>query len=256
MVRYALLGSGSSANAYIFEHGESSVLVDNGFSCRELLRRAEKGGFDPSQIRWILLTHVHGDHLKGVEVLSRRLGVPVVHHKDLNLEDFVKGPLHDQILLTPGENRRLGPLTVFPFETSHDVPYSLGYTLELGGRRFCLITDTGVISQEMASCAAHSDVLFLEANYCSKMLKEGPYPPALKRRIVSNRGHLSNEKAVAFLNNLGKSPKKRLRLVYLCHLSGTNNDPKVVQAHLDEHLTWPGEVKICPKGAMLPTSRI
>lgn len=256
MVRYAVLGSGSSANAYIFESEGFSFVVDNGFSCRELLRRAEKAGFDPSFIRYVLLTHVHGDHLKGIEVLSRKLRIPVVRHESLNLSAHVNGALHGQIGVTPGETHRLGPLTVFPFETSHDALHSLSYAFELGGKRFCLITDTGKVSREMASCAVHSDVLFLEANYCPRMLEEGPYPPFLKRRIASEQGHLSNQEAVAFLNRLGESKVRRLELAYLCHLSGTNNDPEVVQAHLDENLIWPGEVRICPKGAMSPVGTL
>ncbi len=252
MVRYAVLGSGSSANAYIFQTGGFSFIVDNGFSARELIRRVQAGGFDLSSIRYILLTHTHSDHLKGVEVLSRQLGIPVVRHHDLDLMPFLKGSLPGQIPVVPGETLRLGPLSLYPFETSHDALHSLSYAFELEGRRFCVITDTGVVTRQMASCAVHSDILFLESNYCPEMLERGPYPVFLQRRIASDQGHLSNHAAVAFLNQVGQAKGLRLQRVYLCHLSGTNNDPEVVQEHLDRNLTWPGRVEICPKGLMSP----
>ena len=250
MVRYAVLGSGSSANAYIFQTEGFSFIIDNGFSARELIRRVLAGGFDPSLIRYILLTHTHTDHLKGVEVLSRQLGIPVVRHYNLDLHPFLKGPLAGQIPAIPGEALRLGPLSVFPFETSHDALHSMSYAFELMGLRFCVITDTGVVTSQMASCAVHSDILFLESNYCPEMLERGPYPLFLQRRIASDQGHLSNQAAVAFLNQLGQTKRLRLQRVYLCHLSGTNNNPEVVQDHLDRHLCWPGRVEICPKGIM------
>ena len=252
MVRYAVLGSGSSANAYIFQTEGFSFVIDNGFSARELIRRARAGGFDPALIRYILLTHTHSDHLKGVEVLARQLGIPVVRHHSLDLLPFLKGPLPGQIPAVPGETLRLGPLKLFPFETSHDALHSLSYAFDLLGRRFCVITDTGVVTSRMASCAVHSDVLFLESNYCPGMLERGPYPVFLQRRIASDQGHLSNQAAVDFLNQLGQSGRLRLKRVYLCHLSGTNNHPEVVQEHLDRYLTWTGRVDICPKGLMSP----
>jgi len=251
-VRYAVLGSGSSANAYIFQTGDFSVLVDNGFSCRELLSRAEKFGFDPSCIRYILLTHIHGDHLRGVEVLSRKLKIPVIRHEELNLTARCRGPLGGQIPVRPGEKTVLGPLVIHPFETSHDAPFSVSYALELWGARFCLITDTGQISRRMSLYARHSDVLFLEANYCDRMLEEGPYPWHLKRRIASEQGHLSNRAALDFLNHLAEGKPSRLSRVFLCHLSGTNNDPEVVEELLSRELRWKGDFRVCAKGTAHP----
>ena len=248
MVRFAVLGSGSSANAYIFEYGSFSFLIDNGFSCREVLKRAEKLGFDIEKIQYIFLTHTHSDHLKGVEVLSRKLKIPVVRHRDLNMNAHFRGPVHGQIEIIPGEKLKLGPLTVHPFETSHDAAFSLSYAFEIGDRRFCLITDTGIITGEMMKFAIHSDTLFLESNYCPDMLENGPYPLFLKERIASEQGHLSNRDAVEFLNHIGESKKSRLKEVFFCHLSGTNNEPEVLEKEVAANLQWRGRWKICPKG--------
>ena len=248
MVRYAVLGSGSSANAYIFEYKGFSFLIDNGFSAKEVLRRAVKLGFDPDNIKYLILTHTHGDHLKGIEVLSRKLNVPVVRHHEIDLFSHCRGELAGQIDAVPGEKLSLGPLLLHPFHTSHDAPFSLSFAFELGDRRFCLITDTGVITAEMYKFAVHSDILFLEANYCPEMLKNGPYPGYLKKRIASEQGHLSNFDALEFLNHIQNAKQSRLAEVYFCHLSGTNNEPEQLEETLNANLEWKGRYTICPKG--------
>jgi len=248
MVRFAVLGSGSSANAYIFESKGFSFIIDNGFSCKELLRRVEKLGFDPANIKYLILTHTHSDHLKGMEVLSRKLQLPLVRHHELDMFAYCKGPLAGEIDAVPGEKLKLGPLTLHPFETSHDSFGSLSYAFELGDKRFCLITDTGVITKEMMKYAVHSDILFLEANYCPDMLENGPYPWHLKKRIFSEEGHLSNDDAIDFLNHISQIKTSRLTEVYFCHLSGTNNEPEVLEEQIISDLRWKGRYEICPKG--------
>ncbi len=251
MVKYAVLGSGSSANSYIFECGNFSFIIDNGFSCKEVLHRAEKLGFDTEKIKYIALTHTHSDHMKGVEVLSRKLKIPVIRHHELNLATHCRGAIHGQIKIIPGEKCLLGPLTLHPFATSHDAPFSLSYAFELGERRFCLITDTGMITRDMMKYALHSDTLFLESNYCPDMLENGPYPYFLKQRIFSDHGHLSNRDAVDFLNHISDVKGSRLSRVFFCHLSGTNNEPGVLEEELVETLRWKGEYHICPKGVLV-----
>lgn len=250
-VRYAVLGSGSSANAYIFEYNGFSFLIDNGFSCKEVLRRAEKLGFDPGLIKYVFLTHTHSDHMKGIEVLSRKLMIPVVKHQKLDMTAYCRGAIHGQIDVVPGEKLKLGPLTVHSFDTSHDAPHSISYAFAIGESRFCLITDTGVITREMFNFAVNSDTLFLESNYCPRMLREGPYPGYLKDRIFSEYGHLSNRDAVEFLNHIARTKNSRLSKVYFCHLSGTNNEPEVLERELNENLKWNGIYEVCPKGTLV-----
>ena len=253
-LKYAVLGSGSSANSYIFEYRDTSFFVDNGFSCKAAMDRAVSLGFDLSKVQCIFLTHDHHDHFKGVELLSRKVHAPVVTHNQLNLRRKVKKNLYKQIGIEPGRRFSRDDFSFQAFPTSHDAEHSVSYHFRLGPAAFTLITDTGSVSQEMYDLAAASDVLFLEANYDETMLKEGPYHPVLKDRILSHRGHLSNSDAVSFLNRLGEDPASRLREVYFCHLSSTNNSPEVLERYIGEHLTWRGEWVVCPKGETVDCS--
>ncbi len=247
-MRFAVLGSGSSANSYIFEDENGSYLFDNGFSCREVSRRAETAGFDLSRLKFIFLTHIHSDHLKGVASLSRKHGVPVVAHRDLHLQDYINGETAGKLDILEGRSYRDGGLTFEAFGTSHDAPFSLGYHFTLGGISFTLMTDTGISTEEMRQCVLRSDVLFLEANYDETMLEEGPYPRFLKNRISSDLGHLSNKAAITFLN--GFKPDDKLKQVFFCHLSGNNNCPEVLRKSIEENLRWKGRYRILQKGEL------
>jgi len=250
MLKYAVLGSGSCANAYIFQLEGFAFAIDNGFSCLEFLRRARRLGFDPRRLSLIFLTHTHADHLKGVETLSRRCRIPVVAHVDLPPYAFSARGSQRVLPVQPSREYLFEPLAITPFLTSHDAPFSLGYHFRLGERRFTLITDTGEVSEEMVAYAACSDVLFLEANYDPAMLEAGGYPEFLKERIRSTQGHLSNLAAISFLNRLSSNGRRRLALVYFCHLSENNNSPARLQEEIDRSLTWRGEYVICPRGAI------
>lgn len=237
-----MLGSGSSGNSYIFENGEFSFLIDAGFSGRELLRRASDFDFDQKNIRYIFLTHEHIDHTKGGRILAERLKIPLITNRTIN---------------SAGESASqsdFGELTITPFSTSHDAPGSVSYTFSFSGTRVTIITDTGIITEEMKQYARKSDILFLEANHNLEMLKSGPYPYYLKKRILSSRGHLSNLDAISLLNSLSApSPQMELfdstspSLIYFCHLSGTNNSPEQLEEDMVQNLTWEGKWVICEK---------
>ena len=216
-VRYAVLGSGSSANAYIFENDDFSFIIDNGFSLKELTRRAGIAGFELSKVKFILLTHTHSDHFTGVGTLSRKFKIPVVVHHYLPDEDFNKMKPYSRLDVVPGKEYNFDSLSFTPFSTSHDACCPLGYYFSFGGKIFMLLTDTGQVSEEMHSYASKTDTLFLEANYSEELLMTGVYPGFLKKRISSNKGHLSNDDAIEFLNTMEDSIPG---MVYLCHLSG------------------------------------
>lgn len=108
-----------------------------------------------------------------------------------------------------------------------------------------LLTDTGVITKEMHGYAGKTDILFLEANYSEELLMTGPYPGFLKNRISSDKGHLSNDDAIEFLNSMKKSTPD---MVYLCHLSDSNNSPACIEQDLKLKLKWKGDIQICKKG--------
>ena len=251
-LRYAVLGSGSSANSYIFDYNGFSFIVDNGFSCKQAVERAQKLGFDPDNVKYIFLTHSHDDHFRGIEVLSRKLKAPVVLHEELNVNRKIKKHFYKRKDIKPGCFYTEGDFRFRAFQTSHDADFSLSYHFQLGPAYFTIITDTGAVSDEMLQLASQSDVLFLEANYNEKMLEEGPYPFFLKQRITSDLGHLSNIAALKFLNEAGRQTDARLKEVYFCHLSDTNNSPQALAADIERELDWDGKWVICRKGQIQP----
>ncbi|HOV63423.1 MAG TPA: MBL fold metallo-hydrolase [Spirochaetia bacterium] len=251
MVRFAVLGSGSASNAYIFEDGENAFCVDNGFSFKEFSLRAEEAGFDLGKLRCVFLTHCHEDHIRGVGALSRKLKIPVAVHRDLDLAPYLKGKVYKRLNVEVGKEAPVGGISCIPFKTMHDAPHSVSYHFSLGGVRFTLITDTGIVTEEMFRYACISDVIFLEANYNPFMLEQGPYPQSLKKRIKGRYGHLSNPDAIDFLNRVHRVQPSKSIATYFCHLSDVNNSSAQLEADIASSLSWSGSYVICPKNSLV-----
>ncbi len=246
-MRFAVLGSGSNANSYIFEDETFGFLIDNGFSLKEMMYRARELEYDVEKLHFILLTHTHEDHVRGAGQLSRKLGIPVVMHKNTSRKAVRRIDPHSVLEIVPGETYSYGGLSFIPFSTYHDADHSVGYYFTIGGKSFTLLTDTGKIPEEAKPYISRSDVLFLESNYDEQMLADGPYPAFLKKRIASGRGHLSNCSAAGFLEGLddGDGPS----LVYLCHLSDTNNTAERVRESMKRVMEKGNrKIIICRKG--------
>lgn len=256
MIRYAVLGSGSSANSYIFEKGNSSFIIDNGFTAKELLRRMKALGFDPRKLEFIFLTHIHTDHLKGVERLSVDLQIPVVINQSLPIHQYVKGELYKTLSIVPGKEYCSGKLTFSAFETYHDAPSSLSYYFDFGCTKVTVITDTGKFDENMIDMAASSHILFLESNYSEEMLEQGTYPPFLKQRIRSEHGHLSNYQSAEFIKLITDREEYSLEQIYLCHLSKNNNSVDKVREEIGEDCGMGIPVRICDRGEMVPGNPI
>ena len=248
MVRYAVLGSGSCGNSYIFQNENGSILVDAGYSCREIIRRMEACGFTSDCLNGIFITHTHSDHFRGVEVLARKLSVPVYLHGKLDRQSLFTNPPEKIISISGTDPVEIAGFRLYPFKTNHDSPHSISFSVVHDELSFSIITDTGKTDDKMLAAAADSDILFLEANYDPEMLRKGPYHYNLKKRIASARGHLSNDDAVRFVNDIHLTENSKLKKVYFCHLSGTNNHPDLLERRLKEHLLWPGEWTVCRKG--------
>ncbi len=248
VIRYAVLGSGSNGNSYILEYEGTSILLDAGFSLKQIRERCITAGFDPDLISSLFITHLHPDHARGAGVFARQMKKPVyLHHAiDDSFKDFRNLRIPEELRRTIGTQPvSVGAFTVTYFSTFHDSPFSGGYHVNVGGRNFVLLTDTGKTEASMERYASESDVLFLEANYDEQMLRQGPYPYFLKQRIGGEEGHLSNDISIDFLNGLSHNEE---RTVYFCHLSLENNSAEVLRRSLEERGLSSIACTICENG--------
>jgi phosphoribosyl 1,2-cyclic phosphodiesterase len=255
-LRWAILGSGSLANSYFFQAGEEALVIDNGYPLRTFRKRAIKADLDPALVKTVMLTHTHGDHVRGLENLLMETGAVLVHRRGLKVESVIRRWKEPRLMAVEAQTSyRIGNIDFLPFDLSHDAP-TTGYHFKIGGVRFTLMTDTGRTDETMLRLAARSDILFLEANYCPVMLESGPYPAVLRHRVSGDTGHLSNHQAAAFLNDLADlrvsgTGAMNLRQVYLVHLSENNNTPERVAEVLRDECRWPGPVRVCHRNEMV-----
>ncbi len=234
-LRVVVLGSGSGGNSVAVTDGDTTLLIDCGFSAREVARRMALAGLDANSVRAVLLTHEHSDHLRGVEVFARRHGCAVHATRGTRMAAGLDCLGSEVCTLRTGEELRIGSLTVLPFRTSHDAAEPVGYRVQnAAGERFGLATDTGVVTPEAAEALADVDLLGIESNHDLGMLDNGPYPSYLKRRIRSAQGHLSNPDAADAVESLASS---RLRRIIALHRSDTNNTPSLAKRALVARLT-------------------
>jgi len=216
-----VLASGSKGNCTYLRGGRGALLIDAGLSARESLRRLANAGADASLIEAILVTHEHIDHIRGVDVLARRLRVPV-YATGGTLEAFSEkcGPTSAEIRRCRcGEAFAVGDFSVEPFAASHDAREPCGFSVAEGDLRIGCCTDTGTVTPSIFDHLASCDAVLLESNHCPKMLEDGPYPAYLKSRIRSKRGHLSNPDAARCLQGLAD----HIHMAMLAHLSEINN---------------------------------
>jgi phosphoribosyl 1,2-cyclic phosphodiesterase len=225
-MRCTILASGSKGNCIFIENDSCALLIDAGLSAKETLERVARNGLDASKIKAVAVTHEHGDHIRGIDVLTRRLEIPV-YGTEGTLNDFLhhrrtsEKPLRS-LVCRYHEPFIVSDFCVEPFATSHDAAEPCGFIISENGTRCGICTDTGIISPSNLELLRRCDGIVLESNHCPDMLRDGPYPESLKRRIRSKRGHLSNQAAAACLQALGKDVPN----VILAHLSEINNTPE------------------------------
>jgi phosphoribosyl 1,2-cyclic phosphodiesterase len=255
-MRCTVLASGSKGNCAIIEGSAGSLLIDAGLSAKELLRRMATAGQDPSSIDAVLVTHEHGDHIRGLDVIARKLDIPVYAtggtlHDFLAFRKVSKKPLEHHTCRYH-EPFTIGNFLIEPFATSHDAAEPCGYIVSEGDCRIGYCTDTGVMTPAMFSLLHRCDGIVLESNHCPDMLANGPYPESLKRRIRSKRGHLSNQAAAECLHDFGKDVPR----VILAHLSEINNTPEKARGTArdglglffeEEHVIVASQCGTCPE---------
>lgn len=228
-MRINVLGSSSSGNATLVVSDSTRVLIDAGFSAREVGRRLQAIGEDIRNINAIVVTHEHTDHMRGVPVLARSLKVPIfISHATLSAWNLGKAgdALEANQTISAEEPFEIGELQFNPFRVPHDAAETLAFNIFSGGVRVSYATDLGYIPQMVAQHLQGSDTIILEANHDLEMLKNGPYPWALKQRVMSRHGHLSNDEMARFLHEDFDGHAEH---IVLMHLSRTNNHPEVAR---------------------------
>ncbi len=225
MLNFCSLASGSSGNCLFLETDKTRILIDAGYSGKQIERLLESIGVEASTLDYIFVTHEHLDHVKGVGVLSRRYRIPVVANFP-TWEGMKKnvGPLPAdlQMVFETGTDFSIRDLDIHALKIFHDSREASGFVFYYRNKKVSIVTDTGYVSEEMKERIKHSDLLFLEANHDPVMLEKGPYPLHLKQRIRGTKGHLSNEDAG---HTLPFVLKGKGETVFLGHLSHENNVP-------------------------------
>ncbi len=258
-MRCITLASGSKGNCFFIEGESGALLIDAGLSYKETLRRMAAADLDAGKICAVLVTHEHGDHIRGLEVLMKKLDIPA-YATEGTLHDFLHNrrtsdkPIDCRVCRHDDEFT-VGDFAIEAFKTSHDAVDPCGFVIKENGLQFGYCTDTGILMPPMLEKLRHCDGIVLESNHCPDMLANGPYPEFLKRRISSKRGHLSNKVAADGMRLLGKD----LPQVILAHLSETNNTTERVTASARNGLgllydemnvivaTQCGTTKACPQ---------
>ena len=218
------LASGSSGNSLLICCGSTYVLLDAGISARRITSALKALGADPTRLSAVLVTHEHTDHVSGLATLTKQLGVPVYATAPTldRLERKVPALARLGRALEAGTGFQLGELWVESFSTPHDAAGSVGYAVTGGGARMALATDLGHLTPQVWDAAQGADLLVCETNHDEDWVRSGPYPYALKQRILGDFGHLSNEAGAELA---GRAALAGTRTILLAHLSSENNTP-------------------------------
>ena len=224
-MKFCSIASGSSGNCIYAGSEHSSVLVDAGISGIRIERGLSSIDRTTRDVDAVLVTHEHSDHIKGVGVLARKYGLPIYATEGTARElkqNRQVGEIPEGLLriIHADEAFAIGDLLIRPFEIPHDAAEPVGFRIECGGKSAAVATDMGCYTDYIVRNLENLDVLLLEANHDVRMLETGPYPYYLKRRILSDHGHLSNETSGQLL---GRLLNDGIRHVFLGHLSKENN---------------------------------
>ena len=237
-MRFCSLGSGSGGNSTLIEASQgitsTRLLVDAGFSVRELVRRLARAGAAPEDVDAVFITHEHGDHIGCALAFAGKYRRPLIMSRGtwraIGNADFDPSLLR---IAKDGDTMDLGDMALKPFAVPHDANEPLQLVLDDGARRLGIVTDLGCapasVSQALDGCQA----LLLECNHDEGLLRTGPYHPALKKRILGSHGHLSNAAAAELLS---RCLHAGLKTIAAAHLSEHNNTPELARLALVEVL--------------------
>lgn len=243
-MHFASFGSGSSGNCAFLGNGHQGILIDAGVEPDRVFADLARNGIQPQNIKGIILTHDHADHIrysyrivrknKHIQVFCtpRLLNGMLRHHnissriKDYHVAIYKEIPFH------------LAGFTITAFDTSHDGADNMGFMIEGGGHKFVVATDMGIITPRADHYMRQAEYLMIESNYDRHMLDTGFYPEYLKNRVRSEKGHLDNVDAASYVGEICSS--KLLKYVMLCHLSKDNNTPEIALREMRKALNGAG----------------
>lgn len=250
------LSSGSCGNAYLIGYGQTQFLIDCGLSARTLCASLTQLGTAPEDLCAVFLTHEHIDHVRALSVLRKR-SAALLYLAQPTAAALGEAVCGRDIVFTIGETYSVGPFEITSFPLSHDSACCVGYRIVLtaGGqhRTLCFATDTGVVTPQLRAAAQGADFAILEANHDENMLLAGPYPYPLKRRILSECGHLSNESCASFCAELGAAGCRKF---LLAHLSEENNYPALALQCVGGALREAGFSEGCEVAAAKPKETV
>lgn len=244
MVKFCSLFSGSSGNCLYIKSESTKILIDAGLSAKRIIAALAAIDESPESINAILVSHEHSDHSKGVGILSRKYDIPV--YANVETWDGMNSIIgevkpHNIKYFQYDETFFIGDIEVNPFPIPHDAAMPSGFNLFAEGNKVTIATDIGHMTNTLLEAFEGSDLLFLESNHDTEMLKVGPYPYSLKMRILGKEGHLSNEMAGKTIAHMASRGTKKF---ILGHLSKDNNFPELAYETVCSVLY---SKNICPK---------
>ena len=244
-MKLSVYASGSSGNCLLLSSGSTHILIDAGISKRRIEGSLAQSGLSMREIGGVLITHEHSDHISGLKMLLKYYALPV--YAPRTVANRLRGCLPEAEpylrVIPVNESFAIGDLTVTAFHTPHDTDESVGYRVQSGGV-FALATDMGHVTEEVLNALSGADAVLIESNHDEEMLRYGPYPVYLKRRILSDSGHLSNACCAELARALALGGTKQ---IILGHLSRENNTPALaMQAARESTAGLPVELYCAP----------
>lgn len=234
--QFSVLASGSTGNAIFVETEDHSFLVDAGLSGKQMEALFQKIDRDMGKLSGILVTHEHSDHIKGVGVIARKYKLPVyANAKTWQAMDGLIGqvPVDQKFTFDMETVKTFGSLDIESFGVSHDAAEPMFYCFHQEDKKLVVVTDTGYVSDRMKGLISNADAYVFESNHDVQMLRMGRYPWSIKRRILSDVGHVSNEDAAIAMSEVAGDRTKR---IYLAHLSQDNNIKELARMSVTQTL--------------------
>lgn len=239
-LNFSVLASGSTGNAFYIGTEKEKILVDAGLSGKEMERLFSEAQLNPQDITKILVTHEHSDHIKGLGIFARRYDLPIyANEKTWKAMESSLGKLRldQKFIFNMEETKTFSDLDVESFGVSHDAAEPMFYTFHHEGKKVALVTDLGYVSEKIKKTVEDANALIFESNHDVSMLRMGRYPWSVKRRILGDSGHVSNEDCALALSEIIGNNTKR---IYLAHLSKDNNMKELARMSVENYLNENG----------------